>query len=129
MDVNSIGESLSHNLGLDCWGISQIFYNLAGGSYLATIMTYDTFLSQVASGKISNEDAYKLICEDNFDYEIKYYDLTMYFESLGRTIISTACEDYFMKHYGDAEMPEDDWEALMNYECSRHTEWADEENL
>lgn len=92
-------------------------------------MTYTTFLAQVASGKISEQDAYKLLCEDNFDYEIKYYDLDMYFESFGRTIISTACEDYFLEHYRDAEMPEDDWEALMDFECARHPEWADEDNL
>lgn len=92
-------------------------------------MTYTTFMQKVNSGEITEAQAIQMLKTDNFDYEIKYYDLEMYFESFGRTVISTACEDYFMEHYGDAEMPEDDRETLMDYECSRHPEWADEENL
>lgn len=92
-------------------------------------MTYSTFIARVRSGEITEAQAIQMLKADNFDYEITYYDLEMYFESFGRAIISTACEDYFMEHYGDAEMPEDDWEALMDYECSRHEEWANEENL
>ena len=92
-------------------------------------MTYSTFMTKVRSGEITEALAIQMLREDNFDYEVKYYDLDMYFESLGRTIISTACEDYFIQHYSQEEMPEEDWEALMDYECARHPEWADEENL
>lgn len=86
-------------------------------------------MSKFRSGEISDAQAFEMLKADDFDYEVPYLDLEMYFETLGRTIISTACEDYFEAHYSDVEMTYDEWEALMDKECAQHPEWADEENL
>lgn len=84
-------------------------------------MTYREFMQQAREGKYSKEEILEMLSEDNFDYEVQYYDIGDFFMTYD--LFSNNFEDYFLENYGKEVMPYDDWERLASFECARHPEW------
>lgn len=64
-------------------------------------------------------------------FDSNSFDVTQTFEEWLESydILADGCEEYLRARYGQMRHTNHDWEAIMDYECERHPEWADEDNL